>query len=37
MKSDIMGLIYTGERDAQLRELTNRRAMAAVPMCGRTG
>lgn len=35
MKSDIMGLIYTGERDAQLRELTNRRAVAAVPMCGR--
>ena len=30
-----MGIIYTGERDAQLRELTAMRAVAAVPICGR--
>ncbi|MBR0320190.1 MAG: glucose-1-phosphate adenylyltransferase subunit GlgD [Clostridia bacterium] len=35
MKKDVMGLIYTGERDAQLRELTDMRAVAAVPLCGR--
>ena len=35
MKNDVMGLIYTGERDAQLRELTAMRAVAAVPLCGR--
>ena len=30
--SDIMGLIYTGEMDTRLRELTAVRAIAAVPM-----
>ena len=35
MKSTIMGLIYTGERDQQLRELTTRRAVAAMPLAGR--
>ncbi len=35
MKSSIMGIIYTGERDQQLRELTNVRAVAAVPLCAR--
>ena len=35
MRNDIMGIIYTGERDQQLRELTNVRAVAAVPLCGR--
>ncbi|MBQ4639323.1 MAG: glucose-1-phosphate adenylyltransferase subunit GlgD [Clostridia bacterium] len=34
MKS-MMGIIYTGERDAQLRELTTNRAVAAVPIYGR--
>ena len=32
---NIMGIIYTGERDAQLRELTAMRAVAAMPICGR--
>ena len=32
---DIMGIIYTGERDDQLRELTAQRAVAAVPIAGR--
>ncbi len=32
---DIMGLIYTGERDSQLRELTTMRAVAALPVLGR--
>lgn len=32
---DIMGLIYTGERDAQLKELTTTRAVAAMPLAGR--
>lgn len=32
---NIMGIIYTGERDAQLRELTATRAVAAVPLGGR--
>ena len=32
---NMMGIIYTGERDAQLRELTTTRAVAAVPICGR--
>lgn len=32
---NVMGLIYTGERDNQLRELTAKRAVAAVPLCGR--
>lgn len=35
MRKDVMGLIYTGERDQQLRELTQERAVAAVPLCGR--
>ncbi len=35
MTYSIMGMIYTGERDQQLRELTTRRAVAAVPLCGR--
>ena len=30
-----MGIIYTGERDEQLKELTAERAVAAVPLCGR--
>ena len=30
--SDIMGLIYTGEMDTRLRELTAVRAIAAVPI-----
>ena len=34
MKS-IMGIIYTGERDEQLKELTFERAVAAVPFAGR--
>ena len=34
MKS-IMGIIYTGERDEQLKELTAERAVAAVPFAGR--
>ncbi len=32
---DIMGLIYTGENDARLRELTLARAVAALPVAGR--
>lgn len=32
---NIMGIIYTGERDDQLRELTANRAVAAVPIAGR--
>ena len=32
---DIMGLIYTGENDAGLRELTQVRAVAALPVAGR--
>jgi len=32
---DIMGLIYTGENDARLRELTQVRAVAALPVAGR--
>ena len=35
MRKDVMGLIYTGERDQQLRDLTQERAVAAVPLCGR--
>ena len=35
MTKNIMGMIYTGEKDAQLRELTTTRAIAAVPICGR--
>ncbi len=35
MANDIMGIIYTGERDQQLRELTAKRAVAAVPICAR--
>ncbi len=33
--SNMMGLIYTGERDAELRELTATRAVAAIPFGGR--
>ncbi len=33
--SDIMGLIYTGEMDTRLRELTAVRAIAAVPILAR--
>jgi len=33
--SDIMGLIYTGEMDTRLRELTANRAIAAVPILSR--
>ena len=32
---DIMGIIYTGENDARLRELTMTRAIAALPVAGR--
>ena len=32
---DIMGIIYTGENDARLRELTITRAIAAMPVAGR--
>ncbi|MDR0898002.1 MAG: glucose-1-phosphate adenylyltransferase subunit GlgD [Oscillospiraceae bacterium] len=32
---DIMGLIYTGENDQRLRELTLSRAVAALPVIGR--
>ena len=32
---DVMGIIYTGERDSYLRELTTLRAVAAVPVAGR--
>ena len=32
---DIMGIIYTGEGDARLRELTITRAIAALPVAGR--
>ena len=32
---DVMGVIYTGERDSFLRELTLMRAVAAVPVLGR--
>lgn len=34
MKQDIVGMIYTGERD-ELQELTRYRAAAALPMAGR--
>ena len=32
---DVMGIIYTGEKDSFLRELTVLRAVAAVPVAGR--
>ena len=32
---DVMGIIYTGENDARLRELTMTRAVAALPVAGR--
>lgn len=32
---DVMGMIYTGEHDALLRELTISRAVAALPLAGR--
>lgn len=32
---DVMGIIYTGESDARLRELTMTRAIAALPVAGR--
>ena len=32
---DVMGLIYTGENDSRLGELTNLRAVAALPIAGR--
>lgn len=32
---DVMGIIYTGENDALLRELTSIRAIAALPVAGR--
>lgn len=32
---DVMGMIYTGEGDALLRELTMMRAIAALPVAGR--
>ncbi len=33
--NNIMGILYTGERDTQLRELSAMRAIAAVPLGGR--
>lgn len=33
--TDLMGLIYTGENDSRLRELTLSRAVAALPVVGR--
>ena len=35
MKKDIVGLIFTGERIDQMRDLTRTRAVAAMPMLGR--
>ncbi|NLA52771.1 MAG: glucose-1-phosphate adenylyltransferase subunit GlgD [Clostridiales bacterium] len=35
MKKDIVGLIFTGERIDQMRDLTRTRAVAALPMLGR--
>lgn len=32
---DLMGIVYTGENDARLRELTLSRAVAALPVVGR--
>lgn len=32
---DVMGIIYTGENDSRLRELTITRAIAALPVAGR--
>ena len=32
---DVMGIIYTGENDTRLRELTMLRAIAALPVAGR--
>ena len=32
---DVMGVIYTGENDTRLRELTMTRAIAALPVAGR--
>ena len=32
---NVMGVIYTGENDANLRELTLTRAIAALPVGGR--
>ena len=32
---DVMGLIYTGENDIHLGELTSVRAVAALPIAGR--
>ena len=32
---DVMGVIYTGESDARLRELTTTRAIASLPVAGR--
>lgn len=36
MNNSMFGLIYTGEANAQLRELTFSRSVAAVPFGGRT-
>jgi len=35
MLKEVMGVIYTGENDALLRELTMMRAIAALPVAGR--
>lgn len=32
---DVMGLIFTGENDARLHDLTAKRAVAAIPVAGR--
>ena len=35
MSKDMMGLIYTGENDSSMRELTSHRVLAALPVLGR--
>ena len=35
MDYSMLGIIYTGESDAQLKELTSLRSVAAVPVAGR--
>ena len=35
MKTDVVGLIYTGDQNERLRELTRIRSVAALPMLGR--
>ncbi len=35
MKTNIVGLVYTGEKTERLRELTSKRSLAALPLLGR--